>query len=112
MTKQLLSTSIAAPGFFGLNTQESSITLASGYALEATNCVIDKSGRLGSREGWIDRTTASTAVNLKGLHEFVNNAGVSEFISFGDNKVYSGLATLSDITNSAAISQTTGSVLL
>ena len=104
MTKQLLSTSIAAPGFFGLNTQESSITLASGYALEATNCVIDKSGRLGSREGWIDRTTASTAVNLKGLHEFVNNAGVSEFISFGDNKVYSGLATLSDITNSAAIS--------
>ena len=104
MTKQLLSTSIAAPGFFGLNTQESSITLASGYALEATNCVIDKSGRLGSREGWIDRTTASTAVNLKGLHEFVNNAGVSEFISFGGNKVYSGLATLSDITNSAAIS--------
>jgi len=104
MTKQLLSTSIAAPGFFGLNTQESSITLASGYALEATNCIIDKSGRLGSREGWIDRTTASTAVNLKGLHEFVNNAGVSEFISFGANKVYSGLATLSDITNSAAIS--------
>ena len=104
MTKQLQSTSIAAPGFYGLNTQESSITLASGYALEATNCVIDKYGRLGSREGWVDRTTASTAVNLKGVHEFINNSGVSEIISWGDNKVYSGEATLSDITNSAAIS--------
>ena len=47
--KQLLSSSIAAPGFFGLNTQESSITLSSGYALQADNCVIDNFGRLGSR---------------------------------------------------------------
>jgi len=104
MTKQLLSTSIAAPGFYGLNTQESSITLASGYALEATNCVIDKYGRLGSRQGWIDRTSASTVVNLKGVHEFINNSGVSEYVSWGDNKVYAGLSTLTDITNSAAIS--------
>ena len=45
--KQLITTSIAAPGFYGLNTQESSVTLSSGYALEATNCVIDIHGRLG-----------------------------------------------------------------
>ena len=103
MTKQLLSTSIAAPGFYGLNTQESSITLASGYALEATNCVIDKYGRLGSRQGWIDRTTASTVVNLEGVHEFINTSSVSEYVSWGGNKIYSGMATLSDITNSMAI---------
>jgi len=101
---QLQSTSIAAPGFYGLNTQESSITLASGFALEATNCVIDKYGRLGSRQGWIDRTSASTVVNIKGVHEFINNSGVSEYVSWGDNKVYSGLSTLTDITNSASIS--------
>ena len=95
---QLLSTSIAAPGFYGLNTQESSITLASGFALQATNCVIDKSGRLGSRQGWIDRTTASTVVNLKGIHEFISNSGVSTYISWGDNKVYTGLATLTERT--------------
>ena len=104
MTKQLQSTSIAAPGFYGLNTQESSVTLASGYALEATNCVIDKYGRLGSRQGWLDRTTATTAVNLEGLQEFTNNSGVSEYISWGDNKVYKGMATLTNITNSAVIS--------
>ena len=95
---QLLSTSIAAPGFYGLNTQESSITLASGFALQATNCVIDKSGRLGSRQGWIDRTTASTVVNLKGIHEFISNSGVSTYISWGGNKVYTGLATLTERT--------------
>lgn len=52
MASPLQSASIAAPGFFGLNTQESGITLESGFALEATNCVIDKFGRLGARKGW------------------------------------------------------------
>jgi len=52
MSKPLVSASIAAPGFLGLNTQESSITLEDGYALEAINCIIDKYGRLGSRKGW------------------------------------------------------------
>jgi len=101
--KQLITTSIAAPGFYGLNTQESSITLASGFALTASNCVIDSYGRLGSRKGWEYRTTGSTGVNLVGLHEFVNNAGASEYISWGGNKVYTGHTTLVEktpITNS------------
>ena len=44
--------SIAAPGFYGLNTQESSVALSSGFALEAYNCVIDRYGRIGARRGW------------------------------------------------------------
>ena len=52
MSEQLLTGSIAAPGFYGLNTQDSSVQLNSGFALEAFNCVIDKYGRIGARKGW------------------------------------------------------------
>ena len=64
MTAPLVSASIAAPGFFGLNTQESSITLESGYALVADNTIIDKYGRLGARKGWRYVTSGSTGINL------------------------------------------------
>ena len=53
MAKQLMSSSIAAPAFYGLNTQESGVTLQEGFALQADNCVIDKFGRLGARKGWL-----------------------------------------------------------
>jgi hypothetical protein len=52
MAGALKTTSIVAPGFMGLNTQDSSVTLESGYASVANNCVIDKYGRLGARKGW------------------------------------------------------------
>ena len=51
---------IAAPGFLGLNLQESSIQLSSGFALTAQNCVIDRYGRIGARRGW---TPVNTTVN-------------------------------------------------
>ena len=69
MAKQLLSAAIAAPAFFGVNTQESGVTLQEGYAVQADNCVIDKYGRLGARKG---RTTLSVSkdqqVTGKQLH--------------------------------------------
>ena len=52
MAGQLKTTSIVAPGFMGLNTQDSGVTLESGYATVANNCIIDKYGRLGARKGW------------------------------------------------------------
>ena len=52
MSKPLISASVAAPGFYGLNSQQSSVTLEDGFALEATNCIIDKYGRLGARKGY------------------------------------------------------------
>ena len=66
MAKQLMSSSIAAPAFYGLNTQESGVTLQEGFALQADNCVIDKYGRLGARKGWQTRSNAkdgSTGAN-------------------------------------------------
>lgn len=51
MSSQLQSQAIAAPGFKGLNSQDSQADLPSGYALNASNCVIDKYGRIGARKG-------------------------------------------------------------
>jgi len=52
MSAPLTSQSISAPGFYGLNTQDSPLDLASGFALVASNCVIDQYGRIGSRKGY------------------------------------------------------------
>lgn len=50
-TGPLQSVSLLAPGFLGLNTQDSQVGLASGYATQADNIVIDKGGRMTSRKG-------------------------------------------------------------
>jgi len=108
MTKPLQSASIAAPGFFGLNTQESGITLESGYALQATNCVIDKYGRLGARKGWT-YLAESSGVNLKGMHRFVDIDAVEYFGAWSDTNfyIYSG-GSLTPITYSGSQSITEG----
>ena len=50
-TGPLQSVSLLAPGFMGLNTQDTRVGLSSGYATKANNLIIDKGGRLASREG-------------------------------------------------------------
>ena len=102
MAKPLQSASIAAPGFFGLNTQESSVTLEDGFALIANNCIIDKYGRLGARKGWRYLTSGSTGVNLVGMHRFIDITGTETIISWSDTKFYKGVGTLTDITPSAS----------
>ena len=60
MAGQLQVVTLAAPGFYGLNTQESGITISNGFALEATNCILDKFGRIGSRKGWVRQSNFVT----------------------------------------------------
>ena len=108
MAGQLQSASIAAPGFFGLNTQESGITLESGFALQATNCVIDKFGRLGARKGWafLDEDTGS---DLKGMHRFVDIDATEYFGVWSDDTFYIYSAgTLTSVTYSGSQSITEG----
>ena len=97
MPKQLLSASIAAPGFFGVNTQESGTTLEAGFAIEANNCVIDESGRLGARKGYTYLTQGSTGVNLDGIHEYVGDTGYVDHISWGNGSIYKGTSTLTTL---------------
>ena len=108
MTKPLQSASIAAPGFFGLNTQESGITLESGFALQATNCVIDKFGRLGARKGWtfLDE---STGVDLQGMHRFVDIDATEYFGAWSDDTFYIYSAgSLTTVTYNGAQTLTNG----
>ena len=113
--KRIQTATIAAPGFLGLNSQESSIQLSSGYALKAQNCVIDKYGRIGARRGW---TRVNSAVNsdlgsgnpVSFMFE-MTDAGGNQLISAGNNKLFTGTTTMTTKTvrtqaNTADVSYT------
>lgn len=98
MTGRLQASSIQAPGFQGLNSQESEVTLENGYATSATNCIIDRFGRLGSRRGWQRLTTNNGTLNdtdnIKFLYEFKNTDGNYTILSGGASKLFIGSDTL------------------
>lgn len=91
MTQQIQTFSVSAPGFFGLNTQDSPLDLAAGYAAIATNCVIDQYGRIGSRKGWSRVNTSSGnlgANNVGVIHELVQTDGTLTVLFAGNNKLF------------------------
>ena len=109
MAKPLISASIAAPAFFGLNTQESGVTLQEGFALHADNCIIDKQGRLSARKGWATQTVAlggvtdaNVDVDLLGITDFKDITGTDTRISWSATKFYKGTADLIEITPNTA----------
>lgn len=96
MAEELLLGAIQAPGFSGLNIQDASVQLTSGYALEAYNCVIDKYGRIGARKGWdpVNATAAGSGA-FRSIFELVKSDG-SVVISAANNKLYTGTSTLTE----------------
>ncbi len=91
MSQVLQTASISAPGFFGLNTQDSPLDLAAGFALVATNCVIDQYGRIGSRKGWsrVNSTSGNLGANNVGvIHELVQPDGTLTVLFAGNNKLF------------------------
>ena len=91
MSQQVQTYSISAPGFLGLNTQDSPLDLAAGFALIANNCIIDQYGRIGSRKGW-SRVNASSgtlgANNVGVIHELVGLDGTLTTLFAGNNKLF------------------------
>jgi hypothetical protein len=102
MSQPIQAFAITAPGFYGLNTQDSSLDLASGFALVANNCVIDQYGRVGARKGWAKVNSATNADlstnDITSIGEVVTSAAVSYTICAGNNKLFklsgSSLVTL------------------
>ena len=102
MAQQIQSYAISAPGFYGLNTQDSSLDLASGYALTATNCVIDQYGRIGARKGWTPAHSALAALgsaDVQAIGELITVSGTSYTICAGNNKLFKLVgSTLTELT--------------
>lgn len=103
MSQAIQTASVAAPGFFGLNTQDSPLDLASGFALVATNCIIDQFGRIGSRKGWsrVNASSGALGANDVGvIHELVQADGTLTILFAGNNKLFKldGANAVSELT--------------
>jgi hypothetical protein len=98
MAKPLQPLTIQAPGFYGLNTQDSPTGLTEQFALEANNCVIDRFGRIGARKGY--QYTVNTIDAVVSLHEHINTDGSATLLSSTESAIYSGENTLTNITPS------------
>lgn len=91
MTQPLRTFSVQAPGFYGLNTQDSPLTLETGFAAIATNCVIDQYGRIGARKGWskVNSSSGNLGANNVGvIHELVQSDGTLTILFAGNNKIF------------------------
>lgn len=103
MAKQLQPLTIAAPGFLGLNTEESPIGMNPGFASVADNCVIDKRGRIAARKGYDKVSTNGSSVlgssaGIETVFEFTAFDGTVTVFSAGNNKIFTGTTTLSEVT--------------
>tara|TARA_Y100000816_G_scaffold72954_1_gene49065 strand:- start:1531 stop:3057 length:1527 start_codon:yes stop_codon:yes gene_type:complete len=108
MAQPLQNITISAPGFAGINTQEAPLTQDPSFAAVADNCIIDKEGRIAARKGYTMVSGNGAAVlgssdGIESLGEFVQTDGVKVFFSAGNNKIFSGDTTLTDISSSLTI---------
>lgn len=91
MSEQISTYSISAPGFYGLNTQDSPLDLNAGFALVATNCIIDQYGRIGARKGWarLNSSSGNLGANDVGvIHELVQTDGSTTVLFAGNSKIF------------------------
>lgn len=110
MAQQLQTVVINAPAFGGINTQDSPVGLDPSYAAIATNCVIDKLGRVAARKGSVllstDTNTAGASsvgtntVKIQTIFESLDKSGDKIVFSAGNNKIFRGTSPLTDITPS------------
>ena len=101
MAQQLQNIAIRAPAFKGLNTQDSPLDADPSFAAVADNCVIDKYGRIGARKGFNTLTTDATALGgetLVSMREYEKVDGTRVLVSAGNNKIFTGTTTLTDVT--------------
>ena len=101
MAQPLQSINLVAPAFQGINTEDSPLAQDTSFAEIADNAIIDRQGRLASRQGNSVITTNKTALgtdHIHNIHEFYDSAGNEVIFSTGNNKIMTGTTTLVDAT--------------
>src|SRR3990167_7027600 len=86
MSQPIQPFTISAPGFFGLNQQDSPVDMPAGFALKAKNCIIDKSCRIASRKGWLPAHTTNADLatsNITCIGELIQNDGTTTILAAG-----------------------------
>lgn len=86
MADSITPFSISAPGFLGLNEQDSPVEMDKGFALTAKNCIIDKSGRIACRKGWQPAHAANVDLSTSSITcigELIQNDGTSTILAAG-----------------------------
>jgi len=109
MAQALQNITISAMGFAGINTQDAPLMQDASYAAIADNCVIDQEGRIASRKGYAmvssnGGAVLGSSVGIESIGEFIQNNGTKVVFSCGNNKIFKGTSTLTDITGSLTIS--------
>tara|TARA_R100000231_G_scaffold81433_1_gene62395 strand:+ start:43 stop:1554 length:1512 start_codon:yes stop_codon:yes gene_type:complete len=102
MAEQRQNIYIGAPGFRGLNTQDSPVGQDPSFASIAENAVIDKYGRIAARKGINKLTSSATplgsSAGIETIFEFVKRDGTKTVFSAGNNKIFTGTSTLTEVT--------------
>jgi hypothetical protein len=97
MAQPLQSINLVAPGFKGVNTEDSPIAEDFSFADVADNAVIDKRGRIASRKGvdlfTVDRTLLGDSYATQ-IHHFYDDAGNEEIFVTGNNKIFKTTSTV------------------
>jgi len=103
MAQQLQNITIAAPGFGGINTQDSPLMQSQTFAAIADNAVIDKQGRIAARKGYSMTSTNGSSVlgssaGIEHVSELMQQNGTKVVFTAGNNKIFKGTSTLTDAT--------------
>jgi len=98
MSNQLRTLSIAAPGFAGLNTQDSPIDMPIEFCSIGDNCVIDKFGRVAARKGYNVLTeTGAPGTEILSTGFFEDSAGNTTVYSATASAIYKGTDTMTSV---------------
>ena len=102
MGQKITPITLTSPGYFGINTQDSPTDMDPRFALQANNCVIDKSGRIACRKGWEAAHATLSALgtsDVECITELIISDGSSTILAAGNNKLFKlASGTLSELT--------------